>query len=151
MAVFPEDNFVYYKYNGLLTTAPKSFVGMSERDIYDLYNGCGVGRIGGKLVPESLFGLKITYLCQIHDHMYERCCCDEDEQIADGIFAQNANNWVTGYSSPAMIWPRLSLVAWYMKGVSSTTYSEDYWELNKKEVKSGQRYAGLYSLEIHGR
>ena len=147
--VLPEDNFIFYTYNGLLTTAPKSFVGLSERDRADLYNGCGAGRIGGKLTPESLLGLKITYLCQIHDHMYERCCCERDEEIADGIFVMNMNNWISGHSSNvATALSRFTLMSKYMYGVSTTIYSREYWEINRREIGRDSRYTGIYSLEL---
>lgn len=138
-----QDNIVLFKHqdSGCLLWAPVSFLLLTQNDIKVLYNGCGPQGFLGKVIPESILGLNISFLCCIHDHMYERCCCEEDEDIADSIFAANMTNWVVHHSKWYSKLPRLILAAKYQNAVASTVFSKAYWELNIAECPTGKRYA----------
>ena len=49
-------------------------------------NTCGGSGITTSLVPETLFGLRISEFCAIHDFMYEQ---GKDKKQADSIFLEN--------------------------------------------------------------
>lgn len=135
-----EDKLITTMRDGVLIAAPVSFFSIPEYELPFYYNGCGAGGIGGILTPDSIYGLNITYQCNIHDHMYERACCEEDEIVADAILTSNLIALIIAKSNTIMAWPRLIRASKYMIAVSATTYSEQFWETNKKESGKQCRY-----------
>lgn len=126
--------------NGALVTAPISFFDIPEDELRFFYNGCGAGKIGSTLTPDYIYGLNVTYECNIHDHMYERSCCEEDEIVADVVLTSNLISLIIAKSNKFMVWPRLFRASKYMITVSATTFSEQFWELNKNESGKSCRY-----------
>lgn len=49
-------------------------------------NGCGTKGLGGWLVPDTLWGLSIEEVCNIHDWMY---ATGEDKETSDLVFFHN--------------------------------------------------------------
>ncbi len=147
-----EDPIVQFLHapSGCTLWAPASFLSMSEATIETIYNGCGPRGWLGRLIPESLFGLSITFLCYIHDHMYERCCCEADEDVADAIFAANLTRWIIHHSKWYNKLPRLLLAARYINAVASTVYSTEYWKKNLMLYPRGCRYA-VYTTTFGGK
>ena len=141
-----EDRIVFFRHpeSKCLLAAPLSFLAIPHDELPFYYNGCGPRGLS-RVIPQSLLGLSIRYLCYIHDHMYERCCCEEDEIIADGIFAQNLTLWIWHHSKWYSMMPRYIASAKFMYSVSATTFSKEYWEANLKECVLGRRYALTYS------
>ena len=138
-----EDQVVQFlhKPSGCLLWAPRSFLAIDPDELPLLYNGCGPAGIFGKVIPERVLGLKITILCYIHDHMYGLCCCEEDEDICDAVFAANLNLWIIHHSTWYNKLPRFLSSAKFMYSVSCTIFSNSYWEENKALCPSGRRYA----------
>lgn len=58
-----------------------------ERNFY--CNGCGTKGLGGWLVPDTLWGLNITPVCDIHDWMYKEGITLEDKERADRVMLNN--------------------------------------------------------------
>lgn len=52
-------------------------------------NGCGVSGWKGKLVPDTIWGLKITEACNIHDWEYAAGATIADKDAADRAFHNN--------------------------------------------------------------
>ncbi len=144
--IHPEDQLVLFRHpeSGCLLWAPKSFLRIPHDELSFYYNGCGPRGYSG-VIPQSVLGLKIFYLCYIHDHMYERCCCEEDEIVADGIFAMNLILWIWHHSSWYSMAPRFVSSAKFMYSVSATTFSKEYWSDNLEECPLGRRYAITFS------
>ena len=142
----PVDDIILFRHSesNCLLWAPRSFLAIPHDELPFYYNGCGPRGLS-KAIPQSILGLRISYLCYIHDHMYERCCCEEDEIIADGIFAQNLILWIWHHSTWYSMMPRYISSAKFMYAVSATTYSEEYWAANRAECPIGVRYAITHS------
>ena len=126
--------------NGALVTAPISFFDIPEDELRFYYNGCGAGKIGGNITPDSIYGLNVTYECNIHDHMYERCCCEEDEIVSDSVLTANLMSSIIANSNRLMVWIRLFRASKYMIAVAATTFSEQFWESNRNESGKACRY-----------
>ena len=79
-------------------------------------NGCGSGRLGAVLVPDSLVGLCIKEACNIHDYMYHVGVTIEDKKLADRVFLNNMSRIVLLEGGP-LLQPRLALVRKYYEVV----------------------------------
>ena len=56
--------------------------------------GCGAGKFGDLLVPDTLWGLPVTGICQIHDHQYGVGKTEEDRAEADRTLRNNLFRWI---------------------------------------------------------
>ena len=67
---------------------PKGYSALSAGEKHKICNGCGSKSLGW-LVPDSIWGLNITDVCNIHDYMYSRGTTLQDKEYADRIFLNN--------------------------------------------------------------
>ena len=51
--------------------------------------GCGPGKLGDLLVPDTFYGLSIKQACEIHDYCYEIGETLDDKTFADILFLVN--------------------------------------------------------------
>lgn len=72
--------------------APESFLRASEEVVKQVANGCGTAGWKGKLVPDTILGLNITLICNIHDWMYAEGATQWYKDHADCIFLYNMQN-----------------------------------------------------------
>lgn len=80
-------NWNLVAHGGLI--APQSYVDASEAVKAGVCNGCGTAGWKGKLVPETMWGLRISEACQVHDWMYHEGITAEDKELADLVFLRN--------------------------------------------------------------
>ena len=93
--------------------APDSFWAADDRP-----GGCGAGKAGDMLVPDSLWGLKVTFMCQIHDWMTAEGKTEEDREVADRVFRNNMMRWVEHNTSfYPLKWLRMRRAATYYRAV----------------------------------
>ena len=52
-------------------------------------NGCGTAGWKGGLVPDTMWALRISAACDIHDWMYGEGTTDADKEFADMVFLRN--------------------------------------------------------------
>ena len=52
-------------------------------------NGCGTEGWKGALVPDTMWFLRISEACDVHDWMYGEGTSDADKELADMIFLTN--------------------------------------------------------------
>ena len=73
--------------NGLV--APEGYDRLTPENKADLLNGCGPkGYLD--FVPDTIYGLRITPACDIHDFSWYVCdATDEDFKLANRVFYQN--------------------------------------------------------------
>ena len=69
--------------------APSGYWTLTEAARDELCNGCGPDGILSILVPDTLYGLRITPACNIHDYMYALGKTIEDKDSADRAFLNN--------------------------------------------------------------
>ena len=72
-----------------LLLASDGFWGLSEEERNRKYFGCGPGKFGDRIVPDTIWGLSILLPCQIHDYDYEHGETEEDKRDADCRFFHN--------------------------------------------------------------
>ena len=63
--------------------APPTYWRMPEKTRNKKYEGCGPGHLGNYFVPDTVWGLRITEACRIHDHEYEIGETMRDKRKAD--------------------------------------------------------------------
>jgi hypothetical protein len=81
--------------------APGGYWALSPVIKDKLCNGCGAKGFGWA-IPDTIYGLRITEACNIHDYMYNIGKTDEDKKIADRTFLNNllriietcSHNWI---------------------------------------------------------
>ena len=71
--------------------APLEYKKMTKGELALICNGCGTSGWKGALVPETIYLLRVTEACQIHDFMYFMGLTLEDKAEADEVFLQNMN------------------------------------------------------------
>jgi hypothetical protein len=81
--------------------APPLYWSLSPEGKADICNGCGAKGFGWT-VPETIWGLKITEACNIHDFMYLVGVDEEDRQEADRVFF---NNLIRIIEAKTKLWP----------------------------------------------
>lgn len=71
--------------------APAEYWSLTDEQVNGLVGagGCGPGRFGDYLVPDTLWGLKVASACRIHDFCYHIGSCIEDKEQADRGFLNN--------------------------------------------------------------
>jgi len=69
--------------------APKEYWLLSPEEKASRCNGCGTKGLGGWLVPDTLWGLSIEEVCNIHDFMYGEGMVQADKEAADRVFLNN--------------------------------------------------------------
>lgn len=72
-----------------LLLASDRFWNMSEDERNRKHLGCGPGKFGDRIVPDTIWGLSILLPCQIHDDDYEHGKTEEDKREADCRFLHN--------------------------------------------------------------
>lgn len=76
--------------------APESYTGARRAIRAAAVNGCGTAGWKGDLVPETIYGLKITSACNIHDWMYGVGETLADKNEADRVFLNNLLRLIDG-------------------------------------------------------
>jgi hypothetical protein len=69
--------------------APESYWNLDPVLKEAIESGCGPEGFFGWLIPETIYGLKITAACNIHDYMYAVGKTEEDRLEADSVFLNN--------------------------------------------------------------
>jgi len=90
----------------VLLFAPQSYHNATPRMIAEICNGCGAKGIGGYLVPDTLYGLNVSPVCDIHDWMYHEGSTLPDKDAADRVMYNNMIRYIDAYSCWALKWLR---------------------------------------------
>ena len=69
--------------------APPAYWDTPAEDVDKITGGCGPGRFGDWLVPDSLLFLSIKKACRIHDFMYAIGETIDDKERSDRVFLNN--------------------------------------------------------------
>ena len=80
--------------------------------------GCGPGKFGNRIVPNSILGISIKEACCIHDMMYRMCNNENEKILADlelfgngvRIINQKSKNKFTSFL-------RAIIISWYFLAV----------------------------------
>jgi len=74
--------------------------------------GCGPGKFGDWLVPDTILGVNVTPACEIHDWMYLMGRTIEDKNKADRAFRNNLIRLIRAAKRPRLvpkcIWRRIT-------------------------------------------
>jgi|WetSurMetagenome_2_1015567.scaffolds.fasta_scaffold660706_2 hypothetical protein len=74
--------------------APEEFWDLPDECKKKLGWNCGPGKFGGKVIPNTVWGLSIKIACEIHDCMYFLGKTQYDKWISDVTFLTNMNDMV---------------------------------------------------------
>jgi len=97
--------YVFYTTDGteLHITAPVDIEFPSfKMEYYDTITKCGAGNgIGDRLVPETIFWLRVTLACYIHDYMWELSDATwKDFHHSNAVFLSNLITIILKMSAP---------------------------------------------------
>ena len=81
---------------------PYSYTTATCHEKKKVCNGCGSAKAKFDFVPDSIYGLKITPACNIHDWMYHKGKTIEDKQEADRVFLNNLLRLIEAQSNRLM-------------------------------------------------
>ncbi len=109
-----------------LLWAPQSYREATPQMIKDICNGCGAKGIGGYLTPDTLWGLSVTAVCDIHDWMYHEGETIEDKEKADRVMYNNLIRFIDAHSCEALKWIRKRRALKYYMAVKHLGGSA-YW------------------------
>jgi hypothetical protein len=121
--------------------APPEYWSLTWEQHQDICNGCGPAAGLGFLVPDTLWGLNITDVCDIHDFMYHVGETIEDKDQADRVMLNNCIrkiNWHTNNKILRVL--RLNRAMKYYSAVS-TMGGPAFWEGKNKDENMGNRNA----------
>lgn len=68
---------------------PQSYLDASLAERAAICNGCGSAQAKFDLIPDTIYGLCITWACWIHDWMYHHGQTIQDKEVADEVFLSN--------------------------------------------------------------
>ena len=83
--------------------APPDFWRLSAIAKKKICNGCGTKGLCGYLIPDTIWGLKITIVCDIHDFMYDVGKTLKDKEEADRVFLNNLLRLIDAETSLAVL------------------------------------------------
>ncbi len=69
--------------------APAEYWQLTDAQRAEICNGCGTKGIVGAMVPDKIYGLRITDACNIHDFQYSIGETIDDKESADRAFLNN--------------------------------------------------------------
>ena len=69
--------------------APKTYWTTPKEEIDRVTGGCGPGRFGDWLVPDTIWGLSIKKACRIHDFSWYIAETLEEKEASDRAFLNN--------------------------------------------------------------
>ncbi len=74
---------------GFHLVAPLDYWMASDEEILAHTGGCGPGKFGDYLVPDTMYGESVFLACQIHDFCYFKGLTLQDKRTADILFLLN--------------------------------------------------------------
>ena len=69
--------------------APLAYWLATDEHIAEVCNGCGPQGWKGKIIPDTIWGLRITGCCDVHDWQYHYGRTKEDKERADNVLLAN--------------------------------------------------------------
>lgn len=72
-----------------LLQGPADYFAADDLERFTICNGCGSAKAKFDFVPDSILGLKISPVCNIHDWRYAKGHTEEDRLKADREFLDN--------------------------------------------------------------
>ena len=74
--------------------APLSYVNATLAERALICNGCGSAQAKFDFIPDTIYGLDISWACWIHDWMYYEGRTIEDKDFADDTLLRNLNHLI---------------------------------------------------------
>lgn len=82
--------------------SPPGYKTASVEELAEICNGCGAADSKFDFVPDTIWGLKITEVCNIHDYMYHYGRSLEDKEEADRVMLNNSLRLIEAQSNRFM-------------------------------------------------
>jgi len=76
-------DYIKGKYKGFDLYAPSNFWKLSKEEIGKISNGCGSAKAAIDFVPDTIWGLRVTAACDIHDFSYWEGGTKDDKYVDD--------------------------------------------------------------------
>jgi hypothetical protein len=125
-------NYSLTKNNNEGLIAPLSYWQAKDDKLDDQINGCGPSYLPSWIVPDSLFGIRVTESCNIHDWMYYKALSNSDFEKADEIFLKNLNRQIDSNKSVLNIARRALSYIYFSAVRVYSTFKYHLFEIKKK-------------------
>ena len=122
------------EHGGLIV--PQSYVDASEAEKASVCNGCGTAGWKGKLVPETMWGLRISEACQVHDWMYREGKTESDKVFADMLFLRNLLRMINAHGGWLKVLRRYRAMSYY--NAVAEAGNAAFWAGKDKVLQSTQ-------------
>ena len=86
-----------------LLFAPPNYWRLTDIARGRICNGCGSKGLCGYVIPDTIWGLRITEACDIHDYQYETGRDHSDKESADRSFLYNLLRLIDAAGGPAIL------------------------------------------------
>jgi len=83
MSVSRMKDYIKGNYKGVEMYAPSKFWTLSNVEIGQISNGCGAAGAAIDYVPDTIWGLRISAACDIHDFGYHEGGTKDDKYVDD--------------------------------------------------------------------
>lgn len=97
--------------------APYEYFEATAEERSRICNGCGPGKLGAAVVPDTFWGLRVTVVCDIHDWMCNDAQNDWGRFIADLVFIINLILLIRARSTTWLRYPRYYRAVTYFNAV----------------------------------
>lgn len=98
---------------------PESWINATKQERKDIANGCGPGGWKLDLVPDTIYGLDISEICDWHDFDYTFLPKEKIwKKVADKRMHHNLKVHINKKSGWLLKYPRLVRAYWYYLAVS---------------------------------
>lgn len=132
------------KIDGITLYAPKGY--FSPKEVRDC---CGAGRgMGEILVPDTIFGVRISRACHIHDHAWD-VASEEDFTFTNFMFLANIMILIWhGSNSKIMYWIRSYRAMTYFNAVQ--VVGKKHFMVMKAAQRRAKKAAAARSPDYFG-
>ncbi|MDL2268868.1 hypothetical protein LJC71_04930 [Desulfosarcina sp. OttesenSCG-928-A07] len=96
--------------------APAEYWSLTAEQKKDICSGCGPKGLLSWIIPDTIYGLRISHVCDIHDWMYAVGETIEDKESADRSFLNNMLRLIEVQNSWAWL-------AWLRRKRAGTYYN----------------------------
>ena len=101
-------------------SAPASFKTAQLPELRRVCNGCGAANAKFDFVPDTIYGLYIGHVCNIHDWRYEHGRTEEDRDEADREMRNNMLRLIDRACDDSWFYRRIK---WLMRRRAKTYYA----------------------------
>jgi hypothetical protein len=125
---------------------PEGYYNITSEEKLVICNGCGPGNWKFDIVPDTIYGLSIAEVCNVHDYMYYHGIDTKDKWFADAVFLLNGCLLVMWTADTRLMRVlRTMRMVWYYLAVA--TFGDKAFRKYEQGVNSRQKVHGYRRVD----